>query len=174
MISFFYFSSNYPNQEIYKQEIENLNYYQYRCKCGQNNFVKHGYYKRCIKSPLGKVILTILRIKCKSCNCTHAVLPSSIVPYSQITLSDQIEIISEYEDNDVKTVMEKNPEIDQSNVNYVIKKYINHWKERLRSIFIYISENININYLIKTVFNSFKTAFMQIKQTHFFLHPSST
>ncbi|WP_434084494.1 DUF6431 domain-containing protein [Lacrimispora xylanisolvens] len=59
----------------------------------------HGYYHRSIKSEESVIRLHICRVKCSYCGTTHALLLSSIVPYSQISLSDQVSIISCYEDS---------------------------------------------------------------------------
>ncbi|HOH58867.1 MAG TPA: DUF6431 domain-containing protein, partial [Bacilli bacterium] len=95
----------------------------------------HGYYKRSIKIPLGKIALSILRVKCKSCGKTHAILHPSIIPYSQIPLCDTIEIIDAYENNKSFTnILNNNPDITESDVRYTIKRYLKCWKDRILSI----------------------------------------
>jgi len=87
----------------------------------------HGYYIRYLK----KISLSILRIKCKSCNKTHALLHPSIVPYSQIALSDTIDIIINYDEgSNNMNVINNNPEITESDVIYTINKYLKHWQKR--------------------------------------------
>ena len=61
--------------------------------------VVHGYYTRKIKTINGNIELVILRVRCKDCGRTHAVLISFIVPYQSIEMSVQIEIIT---DKDIK------------------------------------------------------------------------
>ena len=56
--------------------------------------IKHAYYNRHIKTPNGIIELTILRVKCKCCNKTHAIFPTCIVPYSQVLLKDHLSILN--------------------------------------------------------------------------------
>jgi hypothetical protein len=128
-----------------------------------------------IKTPLGKISIIILRIKCKSCDCTHAILPSNIIPYSQITLDDHLNIIINLETNKNQAgIMENNPEIDESNIKFVIRKYINFWKEKLRSYSINITKILNVDVFIKNIYQIFKSAFMQNKKTYFYLNITTT
>ncbi len=56
-------------------------------KCGaKHSFIKHGYYDRNVcffdhKFNLEESKITVLRLLCKSCNSTHAILPYDIIPY---------------------------------------------------------------------------------------------
>lgn len=146
----------------YNNLIDNLPIHNLTCTCGaKGNLIKHGSYKRKIKEPSGKTVITIQRVKCNSCGITHAILPEWIIPYSSVILSDQIKIISAYlAGDDISSVMNENPEIDESNIKYTINQFVSHWKERLKSF--KISFDIN---LIKNCFNYFSRNFMQIKWT---------
>ncbi|MFQ6823289.1 MAG: DUF6431 domain-containing protein [Agathobacter sp.] len=55
-----------------------------------------------MKVPDGKLCFRICRVRCESCRKTHALLLSSMVPYSQISLKDQISVIDAFE-NDLPT-----------------------------------------------------------------------
>lgn len=78
----------------YKEKI--LNYYhpfEYTCpKCGAKaRFHRHGTYGRFITclSTTGCIVfetLEILRLKCQSCNSTHSILPSDIIPFQVYSL----------------------------------------------------------------------------------------
>ena len=47
---------------------------------------------RHVKTAMGKIPLAVRRVQCSLYDATHALLPSSIVPYSQILLSDHAAI----------------------------------------------------------------------------------
>lgn len=85
--------SNLPSsfQEQLKVYSETLNYGPLQCPhCHSSNVIRWGSYERnviffsenqyCLQSQL----LTVQRIKCKSCNKTHALLPKGIIPYKQM------------------------------------------------------------------------------------------
>jgi len=148
-------------QKNYNEIIDNLQFHSITCTCGQTGqLIKHGYYTRSIKTPVGLINLKILRVKCKCCKKTHAVLLDFIVPYSRISLKDHLLIIKSYENKQsYDPIMLSNPYIDEGNIAYVIKQYINHWKQRLLAFGLIINKCI-----VKNCFSVFKRQFMQIKR----------
>lgn len=60
----------------------------YGCKsCGYEGMLhRHGYYFRNVITRYYTKRISILRVKCPSCNKTHAVLPSFLIPYYQYSL----------------------------------------------------------------------------------------
>lgn len=147
------------SQKNYNKCINNINFLAVPCSCGiKGSLIKHGYYTRSIKTPLGLVKLKILRVKCSSCGRTHAVLLSTIVPYSQISVIDQINIII-----DPKDVMVINPSIDESNIAYVKSKYIKYYKEALKSFSIKLQPTMKF---IEFCFKHLKKQFMQVRNTY--------
>lgn len=68
------------------KEIYNLPIYG--CKfCGYEGLMhRHGYYSRNVITKYYIKKISILRVKCPSCNKTHAVLPSFLIPYYQYSL----------------------------------------------------------------------------------------
>jgi len=68
------------------------------CKSAGNCYV-HGYYKRrFIDYCNGKITadsISVLRVVCKTCGHTHAVLPDIIVPYTQYTIRFICRVVSE-------------------------------------------------------------------------------
>ena len=155
--------NNTLTQKIYNQLIADLQFHQLTCTCGRSGSLSvHAYYMRSLKVPEGKLRLRICRVICSCCGRTHALLPSFIVPYSQIPLQEQVEIISAYETSDSsQSVMNRIPSIDESNCAYVIRQYCRHWKQRL------LSERIDIceTSLVSRCFSAFLRQFMQIKST---------
>jgi len=120
------------SQESYNKFIDDICIHRLSCSCDiKGSLVKHAYYKRKVKTPDDVVILRILRVICKSCGTTHAIFPTEIVPYSQIPLLDHISIIQTYQTHgSFEAIMMENEFIDESNIRYIIRQYLHHWKER--------------------------------------------
>ena len=158
-------NENIPiSQDFYDSVINSLQIHRIFCSCGHAGCLHiHGYYTRRVKTPAGTVILRILRLKCAECGHTHAVLLSSLVPYSQIALKDQRQIVSAYEEKSNRNaVCDTNSSIDENNVKYVIRSYRRHWRERLRSEGIGLSP---ADLLIRLCFSVYSAQFMQIHAT---------
>lgn len=165
MITLFTEFCNPISQDFYDKVIEGTQFHQLTCSCGHSGCLTiHGYYDRCIKFEDSSIQLHICRVKCRHCGTTHALLLSSFVPYSQISLPDQISIISCFEDSaDYSDIMDETPSIDENNIYYLIRQYQLYWKQKL------LSENISLTssprIIIKRCFAAFCRLFMQIKPT---------
>lgn len=170
MITYFtkYFKS--IDQKKYNSFIEDIPIYKLSCSCGKSGcLTKHGYYNRNVKTPNGILNLRILRLICSSCGKTHAVFPICIVPYSQMILQDHLNIINTYVNgNSFNPIMLKNEYIDESNISYIVKQFLRHWKERLISFSIAIDSHIALRCL-----KTFKRQFMQIKCIDNILSPQT-
>lgn len=162
------------SQKSYNEFLEEVNIHQLSCSCGiRGHLIKHAYYNRSIKTPNGLTILRILRVICKSCNTTHAIFPTEIVPFSQIPLLDHISIIQTYHLHEsFEPIMMENEFIDESNIRYIISQYLRHWKERMVAYSLSITDDINL--LVTRCLTIFKRQFMQIKCTPniLFLRPT--
>lgn len=146
------------NQENYDEIINDLDLYRLICpKCGHSGLKIHGYYSRKLKTKLGTIYLRVIRVICKECGSTHALLLSCIVPYSSMDLKSHIRIINK---DNIKGLMLEISDIDESNVAYTLKMYKLHYKERLLSVDIKIDDNLVFN-----CFKHFNKQFMQIKCT---------
>lgn len=90
------------NLKGYMENISN-NYidFDYTCpKCGAHEFHRHAFYERHVlyldnDHTIHDAILSVLRLKCTSCNSTHAILPSDVIPYSIYSLTIFLTITSE-------------------------------------------------------------------------------
>lgn len=164
MITLFVEESNPLSPNFYNKVIINLQFHQLKCPCGHSGCLSiHGYYHRSIKSPDGKLAFRICRVKCECCGHTHAILLSSMVPYSQVSTSDHISIINNFNHNlSQDYVMNDNPSIDESSYRYIIRCYRKYWHEKLRSECIRLTP---VCLLIKSCFAHFSYQFMQIKNT---------
>ena len=61
-------------------------------RCGRRgDFTSHGSYRRnLVKLMLGipvETVITIKRVKCRSCVTTHAIIPQDVVPYRQYSIT---------------------------------------------------------------------------------------
>lgn len=155
---------NPVSQDFYDKTIYNLPFHQLVCTCGHSGCLSiHGYYKRSVKCGASCLRLRICRVICHECGRTHALLLSSLVPYSQIPTKDQIDIICHSgSDGDLSSVMDKTPSIDENCVRSVIRRFRLHWKQRLLSESI---APIPDTGFIKRCFSAFRRQFMQIKST---------
>lgn len=147
---------------FYNNLIANLQFHRLTCTCDHSGCLSiHGYYNRSIKISDGKVVFRICRVKCSCCGCTHALLLSSMVPYSQIALKDHTAIIAAFEEGHLAVeVMNNTPSIDESNLRYSISSYLRYWKQRLLAFQIKLSKELS-----HSCFFFFHRQFMQIKST---------
>lgn len=152
------------SQEEYDNMIYSLDINYLTCTCGQHGcLVRHGSYERTVKSINGKVRLRICRMKCTICGSTHALLPSSIIPYSQIPLKDQVIIIECYEKKSgFNKIFNVNFLIDENNIFAVIRNYRRYWKQRM---LWYKICYFPLEQLVKQCFSAFQQQFMQVKNT---------
>ena len=123
--------------------------------------VRHGYYSRRLKTSHGTIVLRILRVKCKECGRTHAILPELVVPYSQIPADlQQIMLLYPLGSRELETLMQSNCDITESNVLAVRSRYRQNWKERILSMGMTLQ--VDIADLIQRSFFVFHRQFMQI------------
>lgn len=157
-------------QRLYDNSLKNLNYHSLKCPCCHSKGVMniHSYYQRSLKVGSNKdlIRITIQRVICKSCGTTHALLPSCIVPYTRFSVHVQTLIISSSLIVSNKLTHQFNElcnyfQIFENNIRFIIKKFINHWKERLNSI----SVKVNDVKLLELCHSHFKFQFMQIRTT---------
>ena len=145
------------NQEKYDEIINNLDFNRLICpKCNHSDLIIHGYYERRLKTRIETIYLRIVRVVCKTCGSTHALLLSCLVPYSSIDLKSHIRIIN---NDNIVGLMDEISDIDESNVAYVLRMFNRYFKERLLSVNISISDDD----LVFNCFKYFKRQFMQIK-----------
>lgn len=160
---------NIFNQRQYEKLISSQEYMNISCSCGsKGNYVVHAYYYRCIKAPFFKLRLRILRVRCLICGKTHAVLPIGIVPYSQVPLLTQLNIIKVIgTTSSLKKILAHHPELDESDIYRICSRYMTHWRERLRSSLLDIVSLLETPLkLVQFCFSEFKRNFMQIKRTY--------
>ena len=164
MITILVKDCNHISQTIYDSVLKDLQLHQLKCSCGHSACLTiHGYYRRHIRDEYSSSILRILRVKCSECGVTHAILPSSIVPYSCFSLSVQVNIANQFDANtDTVSVCESNPDIDENNVKSIIRNYRQRWREKLMSESVSLTSAV---ILVRKCFAFFSMQFMQIRGT---------
>lgn len=173
MITIFVQDCNQISQSFYDSVINKLQFHQLTCSCGHSACLSiHGYYRRSVKTPDGLCSLRICRVICSECGHTHALLLSSIIPYSQIPFVVQHQVISSYEEGTVpSSVCERYLSIDENNVKHLIRSYRKRWREMLLSLSISLSSVI---LLIRQCFLNYSAQFMQIHQGRHVLFSATT
>lgn len=173
MITFFVEENKPLSQKFYDSCVNNIQIHQITCSCKHSGCLHiHGYYKRKVKTHFGSFMLSVCRLKCSACGKTHALLPSSIVPYSQITLVCCCWIISSFQNSEnINSVCEDYPDIDENNVKAVIRRYRKFWRERLYSFRISLNP---VRDLVLACFSHYSLQFLQIRRTINLTHPKTT
>ena len=97
--------------------------------CGQTDAVGHGYYERYLRTALGLVKIKVMRIKCRHCGKTHAVVPLFVVPYSWIMLRHQVMIACDR----CREVIDELPSLSESDVWRLKDKFKRFWKQKILS-----------------------------------------
>ena len=157
-----------PTQEHYDDVVNKIPLHKYKCSCGcKGKMVIHGYYTRQINKDSHKTPFKICRLRCKKCKRTHAILLSSMVPYSQVTLKDHLSIILSYEKFQSTTeTINNSPLLDEGTINYIIYKYKTFWKPFMINLPIKIKLTLDtIAYIVRWSFKHFKRQFLQTKST---------
>lgn len=173
MITILVKNCNQISQEFYDSIVNALQIHQFTCTCGHSACLSiHGYYTRSIKGQDKILKLRIRRVRCSECGCTHAILLSSLVPYSQISLPDQQRICLDYEKNsDVYSICSDKITIDENNVKHVLRNYRRKWREMIRTLKISLSSITN---LVLTCFSFYSQQVMQIRRVNNVLFPFTT
>ena len=158
-------------QEFYNSVIENLQFHQLECSCGHSGCLTiHGYYRRSVITPNGRKTLSILRVKCSVCGHTHALLLSSMVPYSQVPSDIQQDIAIAYEEGrSLNSICSLG--IDENNIKSVVRRYVRSWRERLLAAGVRLA---SLPTLIDACFSHYSRQFMQIRNTFNKLVPLTT
>lgn len=145
------------SQKFYEECLSRIDFFSVQCTCRHKGCLKrHGFYKRNVKTDNGIVTLKILRVRCSECGKTHAVLLSSMVPFSQISVPDQFDIIL----GDDQRVMDNNPDINESSCSHIRKSYRSFFSEFLKGENVPLSD---IRQIISVCLSKLRRQFMQMK-----------
>ena len=155
---------NLISQDFYDKTVFSLDLALIPCSCGHTGcLIWHGSYTRKVILEDQILSLRISRVRCQNCGCTHAILLSSIVPYSQIPLSIHVSVARSYENgNPLCSVLRRQTHLDENHISSLARSYRSHWRERLRAI---SARTSSLRDLVRTCFAVFSRQFMQIKTT---------
>ena len=164
---------NPVSQDFYNKIIYSLNLRQITCTCGlAGSLIWYGGYHRKLRMADHVILLRVARVFCTACGHTHAILHSSLVPYSQIPLCVQASVAECYErKSGYRSILNSQPCIDENTISSIIRSYRKHWRQRLHSHSLSLAF---LRDLIRGCFASFSRPFMQIKTTRnkLFLSPT--
>lgn len=139
--------------ELYLEEINSIDFNHvvcHKCKATGDYEVK-GYYERYIIINTYKLKIKVLRIKCKNCGRTHAILFLDFIPYYQLSSLDSQEIINNNFEEDVY-----NEEIINS-----LKKRVKKFNDRIRPYGLSVF-NETILAITKMIVFKYYNAYLQI------------
>lgn len=155
---------NLISQDFYNKTIDSLDLNLISCTCGHSGcIIRYGSYKRNVQLKDDVITLTVIRVYCTVCGHTHALLLSSLVPYSQIPLNVHTTAIHAYESGQsLSHILEDHCFVDENNLSSIIRSYKLHWRERLRSAGLSVA---GCTSLVTGCFSHFSRQFMQIKTT---------
>jgi hypothetical protein len=164
---------NPVSQEIYDFNIRSIELLQMICTCNRTGtFIKYGKYARHLRFGDKAEEIRIQRVVCRECGRTHALLPSSIVPYAQIPLREQVFIIGHYgNQSDMEQFYVENEAIDENSIKSVSMRYRKYWLQRILSESIPLTP---LDDLVRECFLAFSRQFMQIRKglIKLFLRPT--
>ena len=170
MITINYENFNPISQFIYENIINDIDFMTVPCpSCNHSgHLIKHAHYPRCLRTCDGVVSLRILRVKCKFCGKTHAVLLVDIVPYSQIPLDDHLSVV-QCDPSEDDSILDENPNLNISDIRYIRKQYKRFREPKIVSFRIPFDYDLSFN-----CFRNFRKQFMQIRSTVNSLFPLPT
>ncbi len=153
-------------QSYYNNLINPIDPLSIACPCCKETGMNiHGYYHRKIKNQncLDKLDLKIRRVICRNpeCQSTHALLPGAIVPYSQISMIETVNIICAKSVQDKEAVMLSNPLIDYNDILATLRNFKKKWRRRLAEI----EASLGDESFFEKCISSFNTHFMQMPDT---------
>ena len=122
----FKLSQDYYNNIVFSLPLDRM-----ECTCGASgSLIFYGSYNRSVKCGGTVLVLRIQRVRCRKCGKTHAILLSSLIPYSMISLQDQQQIIYHaLTAGSCSDVMDRNPLIDETNVRHILRRFRMYWQD---------------------------------------------
>ncbi len=152
------------SQHLYDSIIASLDLSCLSCSCGHTgSFIWYGSYNRKVILSDRVVLLRISRVLCRNCGCTHAVLLSSIVPYSQIPLKIHVAVACCCENrNTLSSILCGQVLLDENNIASLLRSFRICWEKRFYRCSIH---SMSISHLIRHCFQAFSQQFMQMKST---------
>lgn len=158
--------NNKLNQKFYDDCINRIDVHSLSCTCGSHNHVIHGYYKRKVITDEDKITLRIVRIKCKCCGKTHAILISLIIPYKSVCLNTSIRIIKK---DNIDSLMIDNIHLAEQIISRIRKTFNERYKKWMSLGGLTFDDD-----LVYQSFLDFKANFLQVRKGFYTLKCDST
>lgn len=144
MITIFVPSNTSITPNFYKKILYHISLSKIKCSCTTiGQFIFYGSYFRFIKNDYSKYRLQICRIKCKNCCHTHAILLSTLVPYSQHPLIEYVYTIDFFDKRTPPNISNKPPtkylfqkvkSLDDNDIRHIYRQYRRYWRRRIAEI----------------------------------------
>jgi hypothetical protein len=149
----------YRLKAVYSNIINKVDFNKLVCPhCGKEGvLIRHAYYERWMNNGGKKVKINILRVKCKHCKTTHAVLPPFLIPYRQIITELALEILDKQDKID--SILADNLLIEKNQITSIINIYNKHFS----SISISTLKKSSLSEICTTSLNKFKCMFLQVR-----------
>ena len=159
------FSVNFND---YNEKI--LNFYgvwNFKCPCCNafRSFSRHALYSRniCIlkDNQIIEKRLNILRLKCKSCETTHAVLPADVIPYMIYSFSCVLAFLyKHFVENQSALCIFKKFKISCQLFYQFIKRFTNYVNACINFLRIFLSLELDFNSSHKSILSFINTKFI--------------
>lgn len=147
-----------PIQTLYDEIIDSLDLECITCEdCNHTGFNIHCYYTRNFQDNGCLTEILILRVICKSCGKTHAILLSNMIPYRKHSVDDNIKVISAVNNNEIKQLFKNMIITFMEECKAIKAAFRNNWEQRLISAGISLNDDLTDNCI-----SSFGRQFMQI------------
>lgn len=103
MITLFYENDKLFNQDTYDNIISQIDLFTLECPTCHHSgcLIKHARYNRTFRVSHSIITVKITRVLCKECGHTHAILLCDFIPYSQILIDDQLDILTNDNDQEI-------------------------------------------------------------------------
>ena len=140
----------------YYKKIAEIDVLTIKCpNCGHHNMERHGYYKRYIIINGNKYSIRILRVRCKMCGHTHALLPDFIVPYLHLPITSLQQLITS--DNNTS---------EDETIIKLIRKIKKKWEPVILSLGL--NFKTKLSELVFLCSKAFRWCFMQIHRGKYY------
>lgn len=145
-------------QRVYNEEIDKTNYNHVKCdKCQQvGNFIIHSYYTRSIRFGGITMKIRLIRVICKGCKRTHAIMFSDFIPYSRINTEEGHKILKSTSTDQI------DPNISYETIINVIHRYRCRYKELF---LIY-----NLSFIKHSIIDITRKLIDEVKLTYLQIH----
>ena len=161
-------------QKEYDNALSNLQIHRISCPYCKHHghLIFHGAYVRHIHFGYDKPEITIQRVKCTHCKKTHALLPSSLVPYSQIPLKYQVAMAENYlQYKYFQSVFDLLCDYPEDTIRKLLLVFMSNWLELCRSYNLQLQ---NLAFLTPQCVSLFMKQFLQNRKLYlsYYLTPT--